>query len=94
MTHGLNIAFFGPSLMSTYRNETALYFQGVMRALYGRGHCITLYEPQMAGEFQFRNIPELPWARLVQYSVENEDGVSRALAEAQHCGSYCEGGGE
>ena len=43
MRCGLNIAFFGSSLVSAYWNGAATYYRGIIRALYGRGHDVTFY---------------------------------------------------
>ena len=45
MKHGLNIAFFGSSLVSAYWNGAATYYRGIIRALHERGHHVTFFEP-------------------------------------------------
>jgi spore maturation protein CgeB len=41
MRRGLNIAFFGSSLVSAYWNGAATYYRGIIRALHDAGHHIT-----------------------------------------------------
>ena len=45
MKKGMNIAFFGSSLVSAYWNGAATYYRGIIRALHQRGHRVTFYEP-------------------------------------------------
>ncbi|HEV7923376.1 MAG TPA: glycosyltransferase [Thermoanaerobaculia bacterium] len=79
----MNIAFFGSSLLSAYWNGAATYYRGVIRALHGRGHRVTFYEPDAFGRQQHRDIDEPPWARVVVYAGEGEDGVTSALEAAR-----------
>ncbi len=81
MRCGLNIAFFGSSLVSAYWNGAATYYRGIIRALYGRGHDVTFYEPDAYGRQQHRDIPDPPWARVSVYQVENDSGVYHALID-------------
>ncbi len=82
MKHGLDIAFFGSSLVSAYWNGAATYYRGIIRALAERGHRITFYEPDAYGRQQRRDMPDPVWARVVVYAGEGEDGLLRALTEA------------
>ena len=82
MFYGLNIAFFGSSLVSAYRNGAATYYRGIVRALAGRGHRITFYEPDLFGRQRRRDLPGPDWASVVVYPGEGQDGVIRALARA------------
>ena len=41
MHAGLDIAFFGSSLVSAYWNGAATYYRGIVRALHKRGHRVT-----------------------------------------------------
>lgn len=79
---GLEIAFFGSSLVSAYWNGATTYYRGILRALARRGHRITFYEPDAYGRQEHRDIPDPAWARVVVYPGEGEDGVARALEEA------------
>ena len=83
MTSGLNIAFFGSSLVSAYWNGAATYYRGIIRALDAHGHRITFYEPDVYDRQQHRDIPDPSWAKVVVYSGEGEEGVWRALESAR-----------
>jgi spore maturation protein CgeB len=83
MKTGLNIAFFGSSLVSAYWNGAATYYRGIIRALHQRGHRVTFYEPDAYQRQEHRDIPNPDWARVVVYSAENEQGVYQALDEAR-----------
>jgi spore maturation protein CgeB len=83
MSIGLDIAFFGSSLVSAYWNGAATYYRGILKALARRGHRITFYEPDAYGRQQHRDIPDPGWARVVVYPGEGEEGVQRALEEAR-----------
>lgn len=82
MTHKLNIAFFGSSLVSAYWNGAATYYRGIIRALYGRGHHVTFFEPDVYERQRHRDIADPQWARVVVYSAD-ENGVQRALEQAR-----------
>lgn len=82
MKHGLNIAFFGSSLVSAYWNGAATYYRGMIRALAERGHRVTFYEPDAYERQQHRDLPDPDWARVVVYPGEGEDGVHQALEQA------------
>jgi spore maturation protein CgeB len=79
----LSIAFFGSSLVSAYWNGAATYYRGILQALAARGHRITFYEPDAFDRQAHRDIPDPSWARVVVYSIENQDGVELALEEAR-----------
>lgn len=83
MKHGLNIAFFGSSLVSAYWNGAATYYRGIICALAARGHYITFYEPDAYGRQEHRDIADPDWARVVVYPSKDDDGVRRALNEAR-----------
>ncbi len=80
---GLDIAFFGSSLVSAYWNGAATYYRGLVRALAERGHRVTFYEPDAYGRQRHRDIPDPDWARVVVYPGEGEAGVWRVLEEAR-----------
>jgi len=61
----MRIAFFGSSLVSSYWNGAATYYRGIVRALGGRGHAITFYEPDAYERQQHRDIDDPPWAEVV-----------------------------
>lgn len=83
MRTGLEIAFFGSSLVSAYWNGAATYYRGILHALARRGHRITFYEPDAYGRQEHRDIDDPDWARVVVYPGEGEEGVHRALEEAR-----------
>ncbi len=82
MKQGLNIAFFGSSLVSAYWNGAATYYRGIIRALHGLGHTITFYEPDAYDRQQHRDLADPPWATVVVYNADDETGVRQALHAA------------
>jgi spore maturation protein CgeB len=72
MSKGMNIAFFGSSLVSAYWNGAATYYRGIVRALHERGHRVTFYEPDAYGRQQHRDIPDPDWAKVVVYPGEDD----------------------
>src|SRR5687767_4285500 len=80
---GMNIAFFGSSLVSAYWNGAATYYRGIIRALYERGHRVTFYEPDAYERQQHRDIPDPQWARVVVYPGDDEREAERVLREAR-----------
>jgi spore maturation protein CgeB len=84
MTAGLDIAFFGSSLVSAYWNGAATYYRGIVRALHERGHRVTFYEPDAFGRQQHRDIDDPDWATVVVYPGEGVDGVMHAVERASH----------
>jgi spore maturation protein CgeB len=82
MQHGLNIAFFGSSLVSAYWNGAATYYRGIVRALADRGHRVTFYEPDAYGRQEHRDLEDPPWARVVVYPGD-EAGALSAIESAQ-----------
>jgi spore maturation protein CgeB len=83
MTRGMNIAFFGSSLVSAYWNGAATYYRGMIRALHDRGYHTTFYEPDAYDRQQHRDIPDPPWARVVVYPAAGTDAVRRCLDAAR-----------
>ena len=79
MPAGLDIAFFGSSLVSAYWNGAATYYRGIIRALAERGHHVTFYESDAYGRQQHRDIDDPPWAKVVVYSAAGTDDVRRCL---------------
>ncbi len=70
----MNIAIFGTSLLSAYRNGAATYFRGLLRALHTRGHHVTFYEPENPERAQYRDLQPPTWAQSVVYA--NEEGAA------------------
>jgi len=83
MTTGLDIAFFGSSLVSAYWNGAATYYRGIVRALHERGHRVTFYEPDAFERQAHRDMADPDWARVVVYGADGQDGVMRALGSAR-----------
>jgi spore maturation protein CgeB len=80
---GVQIAFFGSSLVSAYWNGAATYYRGIIRALHGHGHRVTFYEPDAYDRQRHRDLADPPWARVVVYSAEGLQGVEQALDDAR-----------
>lgn len=78
----MKIAFFGSSLVSAYWNGAATYYRGLLRALAGRGHSITFYEPDAFERQQHRDIADPSWARVVVYPGDRREALVRCLGEA------------
>ncbi len=83
MNSGLDIAFFGSSLVSAYWNGAATYYRGIIRALHERGHHVTFYEPDAYERQAHRDIEDPAWADVVVYEGTGTKGVSRALERAR-----------
>lgn len=79
---GMNIAFFGSSLVSAYWNGAATYYRGIVKALHRQGHHVTFYESDAYDRQNHRDIDDPPYARVVVYGSRGEDAVRAALAEA------------
>lgn len=83
ISKGLNIAFFGSSLVSGYWNGAATYYRGIIRALHVHGHRTTFYEPDAFERQMHRDIADPPWAKVVVYSGCDVSGPLNALEEAR-----------
>lgn len=83
MRAGLDIAFFGSSLVSAYWNGAATYYRGIVRALHNRGHRVTFYEPNAYGRQEHRDIPDPDWARVVVYPGDTEDSALQMVEAAR-----------
>ncbi len=82
----LRIAFFGSSLVSAYWNGAATYYRGLIRALHGRGHHVTFYEPDAFDRQAHRDLDDPPWARVEVYVPEPgciSSGLAAALESAR-----------
>lgn len=80
---GLDIAFFGSSLVSSYWNGAASYYRGIVKALHARGHRVTFYEPDAYDRQRHRDMDDPGWARVVVYPAHDESGVTAALHDAR-----------
>lgn len=81
MSHRLNIAFFGASLMSDDQNPWAGYYRGLIRALSEHGHRVTFYEPK-TGERDKQGDVKPHWVRMVAYPATDESALD-ALERAE-----------
>jgi spore maturation protein CgeB len=81
MRQGLQIAFFGSSLVSAYWNGAATYYRGIIKGLHELGHSVTFYEPDAYDRQKHRDIPDPDWATVAVYPATKE-GVSKALEQA------------
>ncbi|MCU1336126.1 MAG: hypothetical protein JWO19_1707 [Bryobacterales bacterium] len=79
----MEIAFFGSSLVSAYWNGAATYYRGIIRALHGRGHRITFYEPDAYERQQRRDMEDPPWARVVVYPATQEAALHATQSARQ-----------
>ena len=66
----MRIAFYGSSLVSSYWNGAATYYRGLIRALHGRGHEVTFFEPDAFGRREHRDLADPDWAEVVVYDPE------------------------
>lgn len=82
MSAGLNIAFFGSSLVSAYWNGAATYYRGLIRALHARGHRVTFYEPDALERQRYRDMADPPWARVVVYPATEDDARAAVQSAA------------
>ncbi len=82
MSDGLDIAFFGSSLVSSWWNGAATYYRGVIRGLAGRGHRITFYEPIAYDRQAHRDIDDPEWARVVVYPADDAAQVRATVERA------------
>lgn len=82
MSTGLDIAFFGSSLVSAYWNGAATYYRGLIHALHDRGHRITFYEPDAYDRQKHRDIDAPDWSRVVVYEP-TENAALAALEDAR-----------
>lgn len=63
----MRIAFYGASLLSSYRNGAATDYRGLLGDLAARGYEIHFYEPEPCDRQEQRGMDPPPWARLVLY---------------------------
>ena len=82
MSGGLEFAFFGSSLVSSYWNGACTYYRGIIRSLHERGHRTTFYEPRAYQRQEHRDIADPDWATVVVYEPEDAGDVVRRAAAA------------
>ena len=63
MRRGMNIAFYGSSLVSAYWNGAATYYRGIIRALAERGHRVTVHVPRRP---YVEALPGIPTIRVFE----------------------------
>jgi spore maturation protein CgeB len=80
VSDGLDIAFFGSSLVSSWWNGAATYYRGIIRGLHELGHRVTFYEPIAYERQEHRDIDDPDWAQVVIYPAQDEAAV-RAVVE-------------
>jgi spore maturation protein CgeB len=80
---GLDIVFFGSSLVSAYWNGAATYYRGLIRALTMRGHRITFYEPDAYDRQANRDMRDPEWATVVVYAGDDDDAALQAVESAR-----------
>jgi spore maturation protein CgeB len=79
---GLDIAFFGSSLVSSWWNGACTYYRGLIRGLHGAGHRVTFYEPIAYDRQEHRDIADPDYARVVIYPAPDADAVREVVARA------------
>ena len=75
MSDGLEIAFFGSSIVSAWWNGACTYYRGIIRGLHDLGHRVTFYEPIAYERQEHRDIPDPPYCDVVVYEAEAADQV-------------------
>lgn len=83
MSERLHIAFFASSLVSAFWNGAATYYRGIVRALHGRGHRVSFYEPDAYDRQRHRDLPDPPWARVLVWDPGDPAALERCLEEAR-----------
>jgi spore maturation protein CgeB len=79
---GLEIAFFGSSLVSSWWNGACTYYRGIIRGLHQLGHQVTFYEPIAYQRQEHRDIADPDYARVVIYPAEREEQVRATVEQA------------
>ncbi len=83
MADGLEIAFFGSSLVSSWWNGSCTYYRGIIRGLHELGHRVTFYEPIAYERQEHRDIDDPDWARVVIYEAPDEAAVRSVVERAK-----------
>ncbi len=83
MPDGLEIAFFGSSLVSAWWNGACTYYRGIIRGLHGHGHHVTFYEPVAYQRQHHRDIADPEWADVVIYEAGDEGAVRETVERAR-----------
>lgn len=83
MADGLEIAFFGSSLVSAWWNGACTYYRGIIRGLHQLGHRVTFFEPVAYDRQAHRDIDDPEWAEVVIYAAEDEAMVRSVVERAR-----------
>ena len=83
MSDGLDIAFFGSSLVSSWWNGSCTYYRGIIRGLHELGHRVTFYEPVAYERQEHRDIADPDWASVVIYEAPDEAAVRAVVEQAR-----------
>ncbi len=83
MAEGLEICFFGSSLVSAWWNGACTYYRGVIRGLHQLGHRVTFFEPLAYDRQAHRDIDDPEWAEVVIYAAEDEASVRSVVERAR-----------
>ena len=78
----MKIGFYGSSLLSSYWNGAATYYRGLIRALHGRGHRITFFEPRAYQRQENADIAPPDWCEVVVFEPDAA-GLADVLAQAR-----------
>src|SRR5690606_38071599 len=81
MKKGINIAFFGSSLVSAYWNGAATYYRGIIKTLHKQGHSVTFFEPDVFERQSNRDIPDPDYAQVQVYQPTEKD-LQKCLMQA------------
>ncbi len=88
----MKLAFYGSSLLSSYRNGAATYYRGILGALSREGFAVTFHEPDIRERAAHRDIDPPAWCRVALYPATAE-GMKAAAAEAAEADIVVKAGG-
>ncbi|HVM09809.1 MAG TPA: glycosyltransferase [Acidimicrobiales bacterium] len=79
MADGLDIAFFGSSIVSSWWNGACTYYRGIIRGLHAHGHRVTFYEPIAYERQEHRDIADPDYCDVVIYPADDERQVRKTV---------------
>src|SRR5437588_8913169 len=82
MPDGLDIAFFGSSLVSSWWNGSCTYYRGIVRGLHTAGHRVRFFEPIAYQRQEQRDIADPDWAQVIVYPAPDADAVRAVVEQA------------
>ncbi len=87
----MRVVVFGLAVSSSWGNGHATLWRALIRGLAERGHEVTFFERDVPFYAAHRDLPRLPWGRLVLYDEWDASLVRQALdrADAAIVTSYC-----